>query len=93
MKLITLNLPEQYLEGLDELVRRGVYPHRAEAIRLAIRDLLEAELGLKTLFPRRTYPLTPEGLKEASRDLEKSGDVKRLPQWDRRKIRNGEDKR
>ena len=91
MRLITVNVPEHYLDGLDELVRRGLYPHRAEAIRLAIRDLLREELGLKTL-PRRTYPLSPEGLKQASRDLEKSGDLKRLPKWDRRKIRNGEDK-
>ncbi|MEM2341684.1 MAG: ribbon-helix-helix domain-containing protein [Candidatus Bathyarchaeia archaeon] len=44
MKLITIYLPEPYLEALDELVSKRYYPHRAEAIRAAIRDLIEIEL-------------------------------------------------
>ena len=40
MKQIAVCIPEEYLKGLDELVRKGLYPHRAEAIRLAIRDLI-----------------------------------------------------
>lgn len=44
MKLITIYLPEPYLEALDELVSRRLYPHRAEAIRAAIRDLIDVEL-------------------------------------------------
>jgi metal-responsive CopG/Arc/MetJ family transcriptional regulator len=44
LKLITLYLPEPYLEALDELVSKRYYPHRAEAIRVAIRDLVSAEL-------------------------------------------------
>jgi antitoxin ParD1/3/4 len=44
MKLITLYLPEPYLEALDELVSKRYYPHRAEAIRVAIRDLISTEL-------------------------------------------------
>lgn len=44
MKLITIYLPEPYLEALDELVNKRYYPHRAEAIRAAIRDLIEVEL-------------------------------------------------
>ena len=43
MKLITLYLPESYLKALDELVKRRYYPSRAEAIRVAIRDLLNRE--------------------------------------------------
>ena len=43
MKLITLYVPEPYLKALDSPVMQGKYPHRAEAIRLAIRDLLEKE--------------------------------------------------
>ncbi|AEA12296.1 hypothetical protein TUZN_0810 [Thermoproteus uzoniensis 768-20] len=31
------------LEELDELVRRGIYPNRSEAIRAAIRELLYKE--------------------------------------------------
>jgi len=44
MKLITLYLPEPYLDALDELVTKRYYPHRAEAIRVAIRDLISTEL-------------------------------------------------
>lgn len=41
MRLIQFYIPEPYLEALDELVRRKMYPHRAEAIRLAVKDLLD----------------------------------------------------
>jgi Arc/MetJ-type ribon-helix-helix transcriptional regulator len=44
MKLITLYLPETYLKALDQLVYERFYPNRAEAIRVAIRDLINAEV-------------------------------------------------
>jgi len=44
MNLISVKIPENSLEGLDDLVRLGVYPSRSEAIRVAIRDLLRKEL-------------------------------------------------
>ena len=44
MKLVTVMLPESYLEGLHELAREGMYPSRSAAIRMAIRDMLKMEL-------------------------------------------------
>ena len=45
MKLITLYIPEPYLKALDRLIHeRRLYPNRAEAIRLAVRDLLMIEI-------------------------------------------------
>ena len=44
MKLITLYLPETYLKALDQLVNERFYPNRAEAIRVAIRDMISAEV-------------------------------------------------
>ncbi|MEM2104285.1 MAG: ribbon-helix-helix domain-containing protein [Candidatus Bathyarchaeia archaeon] len=44
MKLITLYLPEPYIEALDQLVNERFYPNRAEAIRVAIRDLINNEI-------------------------------------------------
>jgi len=44
MKLITLYLPEPYIEALDQLVNERFYPNRAEAIRVAIRDLIKSEV-------------------------------------------------
>lgn len=47
MKLITLYLPESYIKALDQLVTDKFYPNRAEAIRVAIKDLLDAEVWSK----------------------------------------------
>lgn len=44
LKLITLYLPETYIKALDQLVDERFYPNRAEAIRVAIRDLISAEV-------------------------------------------------
>lgn len=44
MKMITLYLPEPYIEALNQLVIEKFYPNRAEAIRVAIRDLINAEV-------------------------------------------------
>lgn len=41
MRLITLHVPQRFIEALDELVARGWYPNRSEAIRVAIRDFLK----------------------------------------------------
>lgn len=44
MKLITIHLPEPFIKDLDELVKDDVYPNRAEAIRIAVRDMLINEI-------------------------------------------------
>lgn len=49
MKLVTVKLPEIYVEGLDELVKIGRYSSRSEVIRVAIRDLLKKELWIREI--------------------------------------------
>lgn len=49
MKLITLHLPETYIKELDQLVDERYYPNRAEAIRIAVRDLLSDEVWRRRL--------------------------------------------
>lgn len=44
MKLITVNLPEAYVNGIEQLIIEKLYPNRSEAIRIAVRDLLKREL-------------------------------------------------
>ncbi|MEM2119392.1 MAG: ribbon-helix-helix domain-containing protein [Candidatus Bathyarchaeia archaeon] len=44
LKLITLYLPETYIKALDHLVTEKFYPNRAEAIRVAIHDLISEEV-------------------------------------------------
>lgn len=43
MKVVTVHLPEQFIEALDEMVRLRLYPSRSEAIRMAVRDLIKNE--------------------------------------------------
>lgn len=43
MKLVTLHLPQSYIQDLEKLVAMKRYPNRSEAIRVAVRDLLKAE--------------------------------------------------
>ncbi len=54
MRLVTVKMPETYLEGLDELVRLGRYSSRSEAIRVAVRELLKRELWGVTEHPNIT---------------------------------------
>lgn len=51
MRLVSVNLPDAYLDSLDELVNDGFYPNKSEAIRAAVRDMIKNELG--GLRPRR----------------------------------------
>jgi len=44
MKLVTVKLPEALIEGLDQLIKSGLYPSRSAAIRTAVRDMLKKEL-------------------------------------------------
>lgn len=47
MRLITVKMPEIYLEGIDELIKIGKYRNRSEVIRMAVRELLRRELWIK----------------------------------------------
>ncbi|MMZ66049.1 nickel responsive regulator [compost metagenome] len=44
MRIVTVKMPEVYIDGIDELVRAGRYSSRSEAIRVAVRELLKREL-------------------------------------------------
>lgn len=44
MKTISVNVPETFVKGLEDLVEKSMYANRSEAIRVSIRDLLKREL-------------------------------------------------
>lgn len=50
MVLTNVYLPLPYLDGLEDLVTARLYPNRSEAIRMAIKDLLEDENAL--VYPK-----------------------------------------
>jgi len=49
MRLVTVKMPEAYVEAIDELVKKGRFANRSEAIRVAIRELLRRELWIKEM--------------------------------------------
>ena len=44
MKIVSFKIPEALDQGLEELVRRKLYPSKSAAVRTAINDLLRKEL-------------------------------------------------
>lgn len=66
MRLITLYLPEPYINQLDQLVDAKFFPNRAEAIRVAIRDLIRSEPYVMAAIAR---------LKEANRARERAAEL------------------
>ncbi|MFX0011860.1 MAG: ribbon-helix-helix domain-containing protein [Candidatus Hermodarchaeota archaeon] len=55
MKIITINLPEKYLEAIQTLNDLGVYPSRSEAIRTALSQFLEHELKMFDNLEENTF--------------------------------------
>ena len=49
MEMVSIHLPEAYLEGLEELVRLRLYPNISEAVRTAVREFLKRECALLQL--------------------------------------------
>ncbi len=47
MKIVTVNIPESFLDSIKKLVgNNGLYPSRSELIRVAVRDFLIRELKM-----------------------------------------------
>ncbi len=55
MKIITINLPQKYLDAIETLINLGYYPSRSEAIRIALRDFLGAELEMFNKLDRDSF--------------------------------------
>jgi antitoxin ParD1/3/4 len=55
MKIITINLPEKYLEAIQTLNDLGVYPSRSEAIRTALSQFLDHELKMFDNLDENTF--------------------------------------
>ena len=71
MRVVTICLPESYVEGVDELIGQNKYPNRSEVIRIAIRDLLVDELW-GDRKPSNSLPLVAQ--------LQKLAQVQKMPQ-------------
>ncbi len=56
MKMITLFLPEKYLEMLDTLVATNLYPNRSEALRMATWKFLHESVAMLRAVPANVTP-------------------------------------
>ena len=43
MERVTLRIPKQQIEEVEQMVERGKYPNRSEAIRSAVREMLREQ--------------------------------------------------
>jgi len=57
MKIITINLPEKYLEAIQTLNDLGIYPSRSEAIRTALSQFLDEELKMFNNLEEDTFKM------------------------------------
>jgi len=57
MKIITINLPEKYLEAIQTLNDLGLYPSRSEAIRTALSEFLDDELKMFNNLEDNTFKM------------------------------------
>ena len=64
MRMLTVFIPESYIETLNILVSEEIFPNRSEAIRVAIRDLIRNELLLKDVIAKRKSERTDDSKKE-----------------------------
>ncbi|GAA0293418.1 ribbon-helix-helix protein, CopG family [Halarchaeum salinum] len=48
MERVTLRIPKQQIEEVEEMVELGKYPNRSEAIRSAVREMLEEQTDSKS---------------------------------------------
>ncbi len=54
MRLVTVHMPESYIEGLKELIEQKKYPTISEAVRAAVRYFLKRELYYRYTVNRST---------------------------------------
>lgn len=60
--MLSVFIPESYIESLDILVADEIFPNRSEAIRSAIRDLIRNEMLLKDAIAKRKNKKEKEGI-------------------------------
>ena len=76
LRIITINLSEPHVKALQVLQDIGLYPSRSEAIRVAIRDFLQRELGFAK--SNDVEYTTNERIAPAQQAVDKKAEIARL---------------
>lgn len=79
LRIITINLSEPHVKALQVLQDIGLYPSRSEAIRVAIRDFLQRELGFAQRFDEMDKEATNrEKIAPTEQSVDKKKEISRL---------------
>ena len=63
MRIITINLPEKYLDAIEVLNDMGKYPSRSKAIRIALKNFLADELQMYQNLDKEKFETLMENVK------------------------------
>lgn len=55
MKIVTINIPDQYLDCLQTMVELGFFPSRSEAVRVALKQFLLRENDVNDGFEHENF--------------------------------------
>ena len=55
MERVTLRIPKQQIDAVEQMVETGKYPNRSEAIRSAVREMLDEQNQGEQKKTRRTW--------------------------------------
>ncbi|MGM0590796.1 MAG: ribbon-helix-helix domain-containing protein [Halobacteriota archaeon] len=55
MERVTLRIPKQQIEEVEQMVDSGEFPNRSEAIRSAVRDMLNEQTDSRETNSKRTW--------------------------------------
>lgn len=76
MKIVTVNIPEAFLESIAKLVETednpmGIYPSRSELVRVAVREFLIKEMEMSDYIAKSTFEQAKEKFFQADNSMVK----------------------
>jgi len=78
MKMITLYIPQKYLEAIEYLINQKYFPNRSELIRVAIRDLILKELKINEIISKHEDEIMSAFLKDIEQEIKEDSELKKL---------------
>jgi len=55
MERVTLRIPKQQIDAVEQMVDSGQYPNRSEAIRAAVREMVDEQQETSQNSSKRTW--------------------------------------
>ncbi|MCL9814449.1 MULTISPECIES: ribbon-helix-helix domain-containing protein [Natranaeroarchaeum] len=55
MERVTLRIPKQQIDAVEQMVDTGQYPNRSEAIRAAVREMVDEQQETSQNSSKRTW--------------------------------------